>query len=74
MWLQTLGRHIDQTAKSVHVMGSKRCTADIYFPERYACVSDCCDYETLSKSAKIRLKGIKLHDTELREFTSAGSL
>lgn len=45
-----------------------------YFTERDAFMSDSCDYETLSKSAKIRFKGIKLHDTELREFSSAEAL
>lgn len=57
--------------KSVHVIWKLYLW---HFSEKDACVSDCCDYETLSKSAKIRLKGIKLHDTELREFTSAESL
>lgn len=69
MWSQNLGRNIDQiSACDLKVV--YRC----HLSERDACESDCCDYETLSKSAKIRLKGIKLHDTELREFTSAESL
>lgn len=69
MWSQTLGRYIDQISAC-----DLKVVYHCHFSERDACVSDCCDYETLSKSAKIRLKGIKLHDTELREFTSAESL
>lgn len=76
VWYQWCTRkmHFKQKARWVHDITSESGTDDIYFTERDACMSDSCDYKTLSKSAKIRLKGIKLHDTELREFTSAESL